>query len=81
MCLNKYAEGSNYVEYFDSLHEYVREFTDAYPEYNKECTIISNKLRNYINKFAFEDIIDLHIDVHKLLMQEPEELLQILWKF
>lgn len=81
MCLNKYAEGSNYVEYFDSLHEYVREFTDAYPEYNRECSIISNKLRNYINKFAFEDIIDLHIDVNKLLLQEPEELLQILWKF
>jgi len=81
MCLNKYAEGGNYVEYFDSLHDYVREFTDAYPEYTRQCNILSNKLRNYINTFEFEEISDLNDNIQGLLSKEPEELLQLLMKY
>ena len=80
MCLNTYAEGNNYLEYINSLHDYVREFTDAYPEYTRQCNIMSNKLRNYLNTYEFEEILDLQALMSKLLL-EPEELLQILWKF
>ena len=80
MCLNTYAEGNNYLEYINSLHDYVREFTDAYPEYTRQCKTMSNKLRNYLNTYEFEEILDLQALMSKLLL-EPEELLQILWKY
>ena len=80
MCLNKYAEGNNYLEYFNSLHVYVHEFTNAYPEYTRQCNIMSTKLRNYINAYEFEDILDLQSLINTLLL-EPEELLQILLKY
>lgn len=76
MCLNKYADGNNYAEYFTSLHDYVREFTDAYPEYTESCNIMSNKLRNYINSYDFEELLDLKNHINKILELEPAELLK-----
>jgi hypothetical protein len=37
-------------------------------------------LRNYLNTYEFEEILDLQALMSKLLL-EPEELLQILWKY
>ena len=81
MCLNVYADGTNYLEYFNSLHDYVREFTDAYPEYTSHFNIMSNRVKNYINTYEFEEISDLQDAINKLLALEPEEILNILRKY
>jgi len=58
LCLNKYAEGDNSWAYYISLHDYVSEFVEAYPEYIDACEQMSEKLLNYIIKHALFDNID-----------------------
>jgi len=81
MCLNKHAEGVNFLDYFYSLHEYVREFTEVYPEHISICRNMSVKLLNFINKSNFEKDSEAIDSINKLIVMEPEELLQLLLKY
>jgi hypothetical protein len=75
LCLNRHAKGVIFSEYFHSLHEYVREFTDAYPEYTEVCLTMSKKLLNFINTYKFKEDADAIDAINKLLEIEPEDLL------
>lgn len=81
MALNKHAEGMTFGDYFHSLHDYIREFTDAYPEYTDVCNTMTTKLQNYINTFEFENMTEMVTTVNKLLEMEPEMILQVLYKY
>ena len=72
LCLNKDAEGENSWDYFNSLHDFVSEFVDAYPEYSEECKQMSEKLLNYIETYELFDNIEAVINM------EPEHLLELL---
>ena len=58
LCLNREAEGENSLDYFISLHDYVSEFVEAYPEYIGVCESMSEKLLNYIEKHDMFDNIE-----------------------
>ena len=72
LCLNKDAEGENSWELFNSLHDFVSEFVDAYPEYSEACEQMSEKLLNYLEKDELFDNIEAVINM------EPEYLLELL---
>jgi len=81
LCLNKHAVGTKFSGYFISLLEYVREFTDAYPEHTGVCDNMTKKIRNYINAHDLEEDDEAIEVISKLLEMEPEELLQLLLKY
>jgi hypothetical protein len=81
ICLNKHAEGETFTKYFHSLHEYVRELIEAYPEYMDVCKTMSKKLLSFINTYEFEDDVEAMSIVNKILEIEPEVLLQLLLKY
>ena len=47
LCLNKYAEGETFADYYHSLHEFINEYLDFFPEYKETFTYMSKKLLNY----------------------------------
>jgi hypothetical protein len=77
-CLNKHAEGKNFTEYFYNLHDDVREFISAYPEYRDLCMRMSDKILNYLEKSDIETEEQAIMAVGKLLERSPDEILQFL---
>jgi len=73
LCLNKEAEGENSWAYYISLHDYVSEFVEAYPEYIDECESMSEKLLNYIGKH------DLFDNIEAILKLPTETLSQLVY--
>ena len=72
LCLNKDAEGDNIWDYFISLHDFVSEFVDAYPEYSDACELMSEKLLNYIEKYELFD------NIENVINMDPDNLLELL---
>lgn len=72
LCLNKDAEGENSWEIFISLHDFVSEFVDAYPEYTQACELMSEKLLKYIETYELFDNIEAVVNM------KPEHLLELL---
>lgn len=75
LCLNKDAEGESIWDYFISLHDYISEFLDAYPEYIEACESMSKKLLNYIDKYELFDNIDA---ITNVITMKPENILRLM---
>jgi len=75
LCLNKDAEGDNIWDYFISLHDYVSEVVEAYPEYTDACEKMSIRLLNYVDKYELFDNIDT---ITYVINMKPEHLLELL---
>ena len=87
-CLNKHASGNNFFDYFQSLHEFIREYIQYFPEHKETFRSMTLKIMNYVDDIQknmdvlTEDTEKASIDVlQKLLELEPEALLQILIKY
>lgn len=83
-CLNKYATGTNLMEYFKSLHEFITEYLQYFPEHKEVFQSMTRKIMNFVDDLREkQEATDLEaIDaVNKLLELEPESLLQLLLKY
>ena len=79
LCLNKYAEGETFADYFLSLHDFINEYLDFFPEYVETFDYMSNKMQNYVAKEALDQAKIAAIQ--KLLELDPEELLLVLIEY
>lgn len=77
--LNKHAEGNSFDEYFNSLHEFMYEYLDFFPEHSNKFKYMTDKLNKYIMAECLHDTDEAKIAViNKILTLDPEELLLIL---
>jgi hypothetical protein len=80
-CLNKYAVGETFTEYYNSLLEDVRELLKEYPEHTAICEKLSKKILNYVaHHELFDDKVAIE-SIKQIIMLEPEELIQLLIKY
>ncbi len=80
LCLNKDAEGKQFGEYFNNLHEYVREHINVYPENTNVCVTMSYKILSYLEKYEFTTDSQKINAIKMLLDMEPDEVSQYLNK-
>lgn len=81
LCLNKYAEGDTFNEYFASLHEFIPKYLEFFPEYTECFRYMTKNILNYVSRECKEsepsDQAKI-VSIRELLEREPEELLLLL---
>jgi hypothetical protein len=66
LCLNRDADGDDLSTFYNSLHDYVREYLYYYPEDTAIFEILSEKLKKYISSSDYNcDLLEL--DPHEFL--------------
>jgi hypothetical protein len=84
LALNRYAAGATFTDYFTSLHEYIQEYLDFFPEYTRQFQYMTAALENYVAAECTDQSTSDHAKIEtiqKLLEIVPEELLLLLIEY
>jgi len=84
LALNRYAAGATFTDYFTSLHEYIQEYLDFFPEYTRQFQYMTAALANYVAAECTDQSTTDQAKIEtiqKLLEIVPEELLLLLIEY